>query len=111
MTGSTQPPVPSRRAVRHAAGREGAAHAPHNTFVAEGIPLGSDGAQIAVRVVNGSPSAGDIAAVTAVLTAALVEQAGAQDAVPQAAESAWQRSRRRLRTPLEPGAGRFSSWA
>ena len=61
-----------------------------------------------VRVVSGHPSDVEIAAVTAVL-AALAEQravAVAEEAVVPP-PSAWERSRRGIRKPIEGGPGRW----
>jgi hypothetical protein len=51
----------------------------------------------------------EIAAVTAVLTAALNEQVR-QEPGADAASSAWQRSQRTLRQPLVRGPGAWRSW-
>jgi hypothetical protein len=51
----------------------------------------------------------EIAAVTAVLTAALNEQVQ-QEPAADAAASAWQRSQRNLRRPLVRGPGAWRSW-
>jgi hypothetical protein len=61
-----------------------------------------------VRIVSGNPSDEEIAAVTAVL-AALAEQrasAVAEEAVVPP-PSAWERSRRGIRKPIEVGQGRW----
>jgi hypothetical protein len=58
---------------------------------------------IAIQIVRGNPSAAEVAAVTAVVTA-VIEQASDEDAVP-AARSAWSWSQRQLRTPLHAHAG------
>ena len=47
----------------------------------------------------------EIAAVTAVLTGALAEQAADHDVRTRRGPSAWERSQRTLRTPLTPGYG------
>jgi Acyl-CoA carboxylase epsilon subunit len=47
----------------------------------------------------------EIAAVTAVLTAALAEQAADHDGRTHRGPSAWERSQRSLRTTLTPGYG------
>ncbi|QDZ16406.1 acyl-CoA carboxylase epsilon subunit [Humibacter ginsenosidimutans] len=52
----------------------------------------------------------EIAAVTAVITAALREQASREEPTEDAAPSAWQRGRRNLRMPLTRGAGAWRSW-
>jgi hypothetical protein len=54
----------------------------------------------------------EIAAVTAVLTAAAAEQAAAaRDARPQRGPDAWARSQRQLRQPLVPGPGAWRSFS
>lgn len=57
-------------------------------------------------VVAGDPTPEELAAVTAVLTAVIAEQ-GEQDRRRRAhpGPDAWQRSQRRLRSPLHPGYG------
>ena len=59
-----------------------------------------------VRIVRGAPTPDEIAAVTAVLSAAVVEEA-AKAPERTTTPSAWQRSQRILRTPLTPGPGRW----
>jgi len=58
-----------------------------------------------IRIVTSNVTPEEIAAVTAVVQAALVESgelAGADDAAPV---SAWTRGQRPIRTPLSPGPG------
>ncbi|HEY5224174.1 MAG TPA: acyl-CoA carboxylase epsilon subunit [Microbacteriaceae bacterium] len=62
---------------------------------------------IAFRTANVTPT--EIAAVTAVVTAALQEHAGIE-ADAQTAPSVWQRSQRRLRAPIAPGPGAWQSF-
>ncbi|MFF2052800.1 acyl-CoA carboxylase epsilon subunit [Leifsonia sp. NPDC058194] len=65
-----------------------------------------------IRFVTRGVTAEEIAAVTAVLTAAAAEQAAAAgDARPSTGPDAWERSQRRLRTPLTPGDGAWRSFA
>jgi len=61
----------------------------------------------AVDLVISTPglSATEIAAVTAVLTAAVNEQASDESQQNEPARSAWELSLRQLRTPLTPGPG------
>ena len=59
-----------------------------------------------IRILRGNPDADEIAAVTAVLSAALEELAGEQRRAQSAGPSAWQRSQRNVRTPLVRGAWR-----
>ena len=52
----------------------------------------------------------EIAAVTAVLTAAVHEQTAHDDPQTDAGQSAWQRGQRNLRTPLRHGPGSWRSF-
>jgi hypothetical protein len=53
----------------------------------------------------------EIAAVTAVLTAALQEQTAQREPAADAPRSVWARSQRNLRAPLARGEGAWRSWA
>ena len=65
-----------------------------------------------IRFVTRGVTPEEIAAVTAVLTAAAAEQAAAaEEARPQAGPDAWERSRRQLRSPLHPGPGMWRSFS
>lgn len=65
-----------------------------------------------IRFVTRGVTPEEIAAVTAVLTAAAAEQAAAaSDARPAAVPDAWARSQRQLRTPLAPGPGAWRSFS
>ena len=64
-----------------------------------------------VRVLRGSPTPEEIAAVTAVLSAAVIEEASRAEAVSTERPSAWQRSQRTMRTPLTPGPGQWRSFS
>jgi hypothetical protein len=57
-----------------------------------------------IRVIGGNPDAEEIAAVTAVLTAALDELAGEQRRAQSHGPTAWQRSQRAVRGTLVRGA-------
>jgi hypothetical protein len=61
-----------------------------------------------IRIVDGNPDAEEVAAITAVLTAALDELAGEQRRAQSPGPTAWQRSQRAIRTPLVRGAWRTS---
>ena len=61
-----------------------------------------------IRILGGNANTEEIAAVTAVLSAALDELAGEQRRRQSAGPSAWQRSQRSVRTPLVRGAWRTS---
>ena len=56
-----------------------------------------------IRITGGHPSDEEIAALTAVLSAALDELAGDDRRRQRLAPSAWERSQRAVRTPLIPG--------
>lgn len=64
----------------------------------------TDGIAPDIRIVSKGATPLEIAAVTAVLTATLEELSAAQSA-EAAPESAWMRTRRPLRKPLERGPG------
>ena len=57
-----------------------------------------------IRLVGGNPSDEEIAAVTAVLSAALEELSADDGRRQRLTPSAWERSQRSVRTPLTPGA-------
>jgi hypothetical protein len=56
-----------------------------------------------IRFLRGNPDDLEVAAITAVLTAALDELAGDQRRRQSSRPSAWQRSQRTVRTPLARG--------
>ena len=56
-----------------------------------------------IRITGGDPSDEEIAAITAVLTVALDELAGAHRRRQRLTPTAWERSQRDVRTPLVPG--------
>lgn len=62
-----------------------------------------------LRIVSPNATPTEIAAVTAVLTAA-VEELSAHHQDERPAESQWQRTRRSLRSPLQPGPGAWRSF-
>ncbi|UAJ80538.1 hypothetical protein IT072_05800 [Leifsonia sp. ZF2019] len=74
------------------------------------MSAGLDPSQI--RFITRGVTAEEVAAVTAVLTAAAAEQAAAaRDARPATGPDAWGRSQRSLRTPLSPGPGAWRSFS
>jgi hypothetical protein len=78
------------------------------------IPIegrGTDAAAAGIRIVSGDPTDAEIAAVTAVITATLQELA--DDGLRDAPEpvSAWQRSRRPVRSPITRGAGAWRGFS
>jgi hypothetical protein len=65
-----------------------------------------------LRVVSGSPSPEELAAVTAVLTALEAEAAVEGRTTPRAASvSAWSSRSARLRRPIDRGPGRWRSFS
>jgi hypothetical protein len=62
-----------------------------------------------IRILSGNPEPEEIAAVTAVLSAALDELGGEQRRRQNGGPSAWQRSQRGVRSPLVRGAWRSSN--
>jgi hypothetical protein len=64
-----------------------------------------------IAVIAGSPDAEDLAAVTAVLAAVLDELAAEQGRREQTGPSAWARSQRGVRDPIEPGHGAWRSFS
>jgi hypothetical protein len=72
-----------------------------------GDPAASDdslAAEIMVR--GGNPTAAEAAAVVAVVAAALDDLRAEGEVLPTSAPSAWERSRRGLRAPLDHGSWR-----
>lgn len=65
----------------------------------------------AIRIISTGANAADVAAVTAVLTAALDELAAGQAAETAVPVSAWQRGQRQLRHTLVPGPGAWRSFS
>jgi Acyl-CoA carboxylase epsilon subunit len=65
-----------------------------------------DTSEVDIRVLRGQPDDLELAAVSAVLTAALDELAGEHRRRQGKGVSAWQRSQRAVRTPLVRGAWR-----
>ena len=59
-----------------------------------------------IRILGGSPSPEDLAAVTAVLSAALDELAGESRRRRDGGPTGWQAAQRAIRTPLPFGAWR-----
>ena len=70
---------------------------------------GSGQADIRVTSSNATPE--EIAAVTVVIEQALAELADEMGAGSGRGVSAWQRSQRSLRAPLNPGAGAWRSFS
>ena len=66
--------------------------------------------QLSISIVRGDPSAEEVAAVTAVLSAALEELADANARESVVTTSAWQRGQRNIRQPIHPGPGAWRSF-
>ena len=64
-----------------------------------------------IRITGGSPTPEEVAAVTAVLQASLAELAAEQELLDANGPSAWQRSQRQLRTPMNPGRGAWRGFS
>jgi hypothetical protein len=62
-----------------------------------------------LRVLAGNPTATELAAVTAVVSALAAEHEGRRITVPQP-RSAWSHSQRPLRREIAPGAGAWNRW-
>ena len=70
----------------------------------------SSPAETEFEVVTGRPTSAELAAVTAVVTSMIEDLEDDQRAeVPIV--SAWQRSQRSIRTPMNPGAGAWRSFS
>ncbi|MBN9606078.1 MAG: acyl-CoA carboxylase subunit epsilon [Actinomycetales bacterium] len=65
-------------------------------------------AGVDIRFTGGNPSPEEVAAATAVITAALEQAVAEQRTREDGSPSAWSRSQRGLRHPLEPGWRSFS---
>ena len=64
-----------------------------------------------LRIVNGSPTAAELAAVTAVIHGVLDELAENEATRTRATTTAWQRSQRGLRGTIRPGAGAWRGFS
>ena len=92
---------------RHGRARHGGAPARTELFTTDQtIEHGVD-----VRILRGAPTPEEVAAVTAVLTAAVVEEASRADAVSSDGPSAWARSQRTMRSSLQAGPGRWRNFS
>jgi hypothetical protein len=72
---------------------------------------GADAAAASLRIVSGDPTPAELAAVTAVLTAALEEMADDAAGQEVPAISAWQRSQRPVRGPVPRGRGTWRGFS
>jgi hypothetical protein len=75
-----------------------------------GSTTGADGAP-AFSVVSGNPTAAELAAVTAVLSAAIEEADAPGDRSEEQGRSAWQLAQRPIRLPLARGNGAWRSFS
>ena len=62
-----------------------------------------------VRIVSGSPTDAELAAVHAVIVAALADQASSGVPLLEPVVDGWRQSGRQMRVPLAPGPGAWSS--
>ena len=74
-------------------------------------PAEQEDATPTIRVVGGSPTPEELAAVTAVLTSVLDELSAEQVRASEAGPSGWQRSQRPIRSTIVPGAGAWRSFS
>lgn len=63
-----------------------------------------------LAVISGSPTPADVAAITAVLAGVLEELAAEQGRRQNAVPSAWARSQRGVRAPIQSGVGAWRSF-
>jgi hypothetical protein len=70
-----------------------------------------EGTPLDIRITGGNPSPEDIAATTAVLSAALEELGAEHGRLDDAGPSAWQRSQRPFRSPITTGTGVWRSFS
>jgi hypothetical protein len=78
--------------------------------VSEGAE-GTDVAPLTISVVRGDPTSAEVAAVTAVVSAALEELADENARQSATVVSAWQRSQRSVRGPITPGYGAWRAFS
>jgi len=64
-----------------------------------------------MRVLGGNPTPEELAAVTAVVTAALEETADENARADAAGPTAWQRSQRNIRATIHPGHGAWRGFS
>lgn len=78
----------------------------------DGAGTAPSGAPIEFRVISGNPTASELAAVAAVLTATIenLEEAR-RHAAEEHGQTAWQRAQRPVRTPLIRGAGTWRGFS
>jgi uncharacterized protein (DUF1800 family) len=87
-----------------------AAVAPHSGAESAAGSSPAD-APVDFRVISGNPTASELAAVTAVLTATIEDLEGVRrHAEEEHSQTAWQRNQRPIRTPLSRGAGTWRSF-
>jgi hypothetical protein len=76
-------------------------HEPH-----DGATTGLD-----IRILGGNPTAEEVAATTAVVSAVLEELVTEQGRLTLAGPSAWARSQRPFRSPIAPGDGAWRGFS
>jgi hypothetical protein len=72
---------------------------------------GADVAAAAFTIVAGDPTPAEVAAVTAVVSAALEEFAEQQERETTVTVSAWQRAQRPIRVPVQRGRGTWRGFS
>jgi hypothetical protein len=78
---------------------------------AEGVEIDIDIVETDIAVISGNPDADELAAVTAVLAEVLDELAAEQGRRELNGPSAWAKSQRGIRTPVQPGPGAWRSFS
>lgn len=73
-------------------------------------PRHAESVSPSIRIIAGSPTAEELAAVTAILAHAL-DEAAAEQTQEVVRASAWDRSRASLRSPLHPGPGAWRGFS
>lgn len=64
-----------------------------------------------IRVIHGQPTAEELAAITAVIHGVVDELAADEATRALRVTTAWQRTQKRLRAPMSPGAGAWRSFS
>lgn len=80
------------------------------TEASNGRPQLPDDAREGIRFVTPGVTSVEQAAVIAVLSALIREESAPMGTTPRRGPSAWERSQRALRTPLQPGHGAWRSF-
>ncbi len=73
--------------------------------------VSEDQVEADLAVISGNPDTTDMAAITAVLAGVLDELAAEQGRRELSTPSAWSRSQRTMRPPLQPGSGAWRTFS